>query len=98
MIKSEEKQDLQIVLRLDTIYGLFSFWERMRVRGYMQGYRWAVLPDKARLLLHFVEDTDCNPPILKVGQDRLVYVEDMLLEDYATQTADIGRKLKQLIR
>lgn len=98
MITIEQKQNLQIVLRLDTIYGLLTFWERMAVRGYMQGYRWAVLHDKARLLLHFVEDTNCNPPILRVGQDRLTYVDNVLIKDYAKQTADFGRELKELIR
>lgn len=94
---NEEKQDLQIVLRLDTIYGLLSFWERMRVRAYMQEWDWGELPEKAEKLLYFVRDTGYVPPSLLVKEDRLTYVDGVLIEEYIKQTSDLDKYLKLLV-
>lgn len=97
MITNEEKQDLQIVLRLDTIYGLLTFGERMRVRGYMQEWDWAELPEKAEKLLCFIRDTGYVPPPLSVKEDRLTYVGGVLIDDYIKSKSELEKELKSLV-
>lgn len=56
MITTEQKQTLQDVLRLDTVFGLLSYHERINVRGVMLGWDWAVLSDNAHNLADWLQD------------------------------------------
>lgn len=107
MITTEQKQTLQDVLRLDTVYGLLQYHERINVRGVMLGWDWAALSDNVRAFaewLRYNAIVGFEVPALRVGQDRITYVYDELsgvlytIEDYRKLNAHIAEMLEAICK
>ncbi len=96
------KYTLKDILRLDSIYGLLPFHERIIVRGKLLEWHWAVLPNSVMNLVTYLSQVDVPMPDLRFGQDRLVYVVHdgfvQPLEEYRAQNKDIETILKEVIK
>lgn len=102
MTTIELKQTLQDVLRLDSVYGLLDYAERINVRGYMLDWYWAALSPGVINLVAFLSENEVVIPALKIGQDRLVYVQNehswelLSIDDYRAENEQIANYLKSI--
>lgn len=93
--------DLQTILRLDSIYNLLTFTERLHIRGMMLGWHWASFPERLQPLINWLVQSTYTPPDLVYGQDRLAYVvegeERVLVKEYAQQTSGLHNNFKMIL-
>lgn len=102
MNNKELKFVLLDILRLDSIFQLLPYHERITVRGKLLGWQWAVLPERVQKLVAYLEQCPVNLPQLKIGQDRLTYVQiddvQQFVGDYRKLHKDFEKELKKIIK
>ncbi|GAA5096784.1 hypothetical protein GCM10023210_31000 [Chryseobacterium ginsengisoli] len=101
---TEEKRNIyQETLALDTIYNVLSWHDRTILHRVMTGEIGAnELNGKVSMLYEFVSITKWKTPLMKFGQDRLLYFydeqkeKDRPIEEYKTVFPNITNDLKNI--
>ncbi len=97
-----EKEILQNILRLDSIYKMLLPAERYNVRGKLLDWYWAKLTEPVQNLMQFLQDNEVEIPVLRIGQDRLTYIvkpdELIPLDVYRKENKELQKILNQIVK
>ncbi|MCZ2084131.1 MAG: hypothetical protein LC112_07635 [Flavobacteriales bacterium] len=95
------KELLMKVLQLDSIIEKLTWQERMMIHFFLQG-KSEITTRTIDVLYAWVKSLNWEPPLMKIGQDRLKYCYDPNLElwfpveEYRDITPDIIDSIKKL--
>ncbi len=90
---------LKDILRLDSIYGLLKWQERIYLQGYILGREWAELPKRIEPLIEYLEkQSSYCLPVLKVDAELNHYADDVPLKEYVKKTVEMKCFFENLIR